>query len=403
MRPTIEPSTPLNEIENRIHRLQAEMAIKNLEAVLIVQNADLFYFTGTIQQSHLYVPVEGTALLMVRKSFERAGLESPLHPVIPLPNSRDLAAVIAEYGHTFPKRLGLELDVLPVNLFRKYQKIFKHAELVDASGLIRRLRSVKSKYEIGLIRKACRLSGQIASYVPTVLRADMREIDLAALIEAKARRLGHHGLTRMRAFNAELFYGQLMSGPAAALPSFLNAPLGGSGMSPALAQSAGQRRIRGNEPVVVDYLFGWQGYLSDHARIYCLGKVSRKMERAHEVMLEVQSLLMERAVPGACCSDLYELACTLVRRKGLGGAFMGATSNRARFVGHGIGLEVDELPVLGRSQDLLLQENMIIALEPKAVFENLGTVGIENMFRVGVNGLDRLTHTDDAIWPVYKQ
>ena len=76
--------TPKSELESRIHKLQVHLAANDLDGALILQNADLFYFSGTIQQSHLYVPVEGQPLLMTRKSLARARQESALDNVVPL-------------------------------------------------------------------------------------------------------------------------------------------------------------------------------------------------------------------------------------------------------------------------------------------------------------------------------
>ncbi len=390
-------STSLTELEGRIHRLQAKMRGIDVDGVLILQNADLFYFSGTIQRAHLYVPATGRPLLMVRKSLERAKVESPLHPLVHVGSPRQIPAVLKDHGYRVPARLGMELDVLPANLFFFYSGIFDTAKITDASLAIRMLRAVKSEGEIAQIRRACQRADELALFVPSVFRAGMREIELAGLVEAEARRLGHHGLTRMRGFNAEMFYGHLMSGPAGAVPSFLDSPTGGAGMGPALAQSAGSRRIRPHEPVVVDYVFGWEGYMADHARVFCQGEIDPVLARAHDAMLEIQAMLMEQASAGDVCEDLYEKVRAAVAKRDFKDNFMGTGADAANFVGHGVGLEVDELPVLGKGQKTTLQENMILAIEPKAVFPGKGTVGIENMFRVTSRGLERLTWADDGI------
>lgn len=395
--PNLNGHPPLSELEGRIHRLQAQMCQQGIDGTLIVQNADLFYFTGTVQRSHLYVPAEGTPLLMVRKSLARAEAESPIRPLIPAPPFRRIPEMLEEHGYPKPSRLGMELDVLPAGLYFSYNDIFDRSQIMDISGAIRQQRAVKSDYEITLIREACRWADRLAKFVPSVLTPGMREVKLAGLVEAEARRLGHQGLVRMRGFNAEIFYGHLMSGPAGAVPSFLASPTGGAGMGPALAQSAGPRKIRRNEPVVVDYVFGWQGYLADHARIFSVGRVDPELESAHAAMLEVQALLVETASAGTECGYLYEKARAAVKQRGLLKHFMGPGADAAGFVGHGIGLEVDELPVLGNRQQTILRENMIVAVEPKAVFPGKGTVGIENMFRVTADGLERLTMADDGI------
>ncbi len=390
-------STPFSEIQNRIERFQESLRFSEIDAALLVQNADLFYFSGTIQRSHLYVPAEGEPLLMVRKNMKRAIVESPLRHLVHVASPKELLETIEDHGCERPKRIGMELDVLPANLFFYYQQIFRSISIVDVSSQIRGIRSVKSSYEIDLIRIASKKADDLALYVSEVLKPGMREVELAGLVEGQARRRGHHGLTRMRSFNAELYYGHLASGPNGALASFLDSPTGGMGMSPALAQSAGSRRIHANEPVVVDYVFGCDGYLADHARVYSLGQLDQSLKQAHEIMLEVQAMLIKEASAGQTCELLFEKALKIVAMNGLKDHFMGYGEQAVSFVGHGVGLEVDELPVIGKRQRRVLEQDMIVALEPKVIFPGKGVVGIENMFRVTATGLERLTHAEDKI------
>jgi len=390
-------TVPRQEIEARLHRLQQNLAAEGLDAALILQNSDRFYFAGTIQQAHLYVPATGEPLLMARKDYERARQESPLKQVISLASPKQLPELLREHGCRLPDRLGMELDVLPVNLFAMYQKIFADAQIRDVSTPIRLQRAVKSDYEIGIIEEAARRSDRVAAAVPEFLQEGIPEIELAGLVEARARKLGHQGIIRMRLWGGEMFYGHLMAGASAAVPSFLASPTGGASLSPAVAQGPSFRPIGRSEPVLVDYVFAYQGYLSDHTRVFCVGPVPAPLESAHQAMLQIQQRIKSEARAGVRSGDLYDTATTLAEEFGYGDHFMGVGPHRIRFTGHGIGLELDEFPFLAKGQDLRLQENMIIALEPKLIFPGLGVVGIENTHVVTKDGLRQLGQFEEDI------
>ncbi|WP_419656959.1 PepP: Xaa-Pro dipeptidase, M24 family [Desulfosarcina variabilis str. Montpellier] len=390
-------STPKQEIDARIQKFQRWLVAEEIDGAMILQNADLFYFAGTIQQAHLYIPAQGRPLLMVRKSFKRAQTESPLETIVPLPRPKEIMAILNDHGLQPPSVMGMELDVLPANHYFSYTRLFTGTQIRDISMGIRMLRSIKSDYERSLIREAAALSDQVAELVPGLIRPGITEIELAGLIEAQARRLGHQGVIRMRLWGAEMFYGHLMAGPAAAVPSFLASPTGGAAVNAAVAQGPSFRKIQAHEPILVDYMFAWKGYLSDHTRIFTIGTPPPDLVDAHALMLDLQAQIKAMATPGTIAGDLYEAAVKIANQKGVGDHFMGVGKNRIRFIGHGIGLEVDEFPFLASGQKLPLQENMVVALEPKLIYPGIGVVGIENTHLVTPSGLVSLTHAKEQI------
>ncbi|MFO7837995.1 MAG: Xaa-Pro peptidase family protein [Desulfosalsimonadaceae bacterium] len=381
--------TPPGELCARREKLQQYMQDQDIDGALILQNADLFYFSGTIQQGQLYIPAEGEPVLMIRKDFERAKSESSLPQVISFRSPRQLPEILKKQGISLPAKLGMELDVLPAGQYLAFTEILEKTRIVDISRTIRLVRAVKSSYEISLIREAVRFSDHLAGFVPEVLREGMTEVELAGRIEAEARRCGHQGLVRMRLFGGELFYGHVMAGWTAAEPSYLASPTGGAGVSPAMAQGASLRPISRHEPVLLDLVFVLGGYISDHTRIFSIGDLPDDLAAAHNVMLEVQDMVKQAARPGVQAGDLYEMALAKAEDQGLGEYFMGAGDQRIRFVGHGVGLELDEFPFLARGQKLALEAGMVIALEPKAIFPGRGVVGIENTHVVRENGLEQ--------------
>ncbi|MEJ2096597.1 MAG: Xaa-Pro peptidase family protein [Deltaproteobacteria bacterium] len=392
-----DANTPRSEIDQRLDKLREQLEANQIDAALMVQRADLFYFSGTIQEAHLCVPVDGEPILMVFRSFERAVAESPLSRIVPLDSTRAVPEILGQWDYGLPQTIGMELDVLPANAFLNYQRLFEGKNLVDISHLVRMVKAIKSPYEIELIRRAAGLSDQVAGCVPGLLREGMTELELAGLVEAEARKRGHQGIVRQRLWGSEMFYGHLMAGPSSAVPSFLSSPTGGAGVSPAVAQGPSFRPIQRHEPVLVDYVFALKGYYSDHARIFSLGKPDQELMAAHAAMLDVQDLIKNAAKPGTKSDDLYHLALERTRELGYDAYFMGVGKERIRFVGHGIGVELDDYPFLAAGQQLELQENMTLALEPKLIFPGKGVVGIENTHVVTKNGLEQLGQFQDDI------
>lgn len=386
-----DTNVPAGEIQHRIAGLQSALQDLQYDGALIVQNSDLYYFAGTIQQSHLYIPSEGRPLLMARKSLDRARAESPVEDIVPLSSPKQIPEILKDHGLQMPRRLGLELDVLPVNLFHAYELVFEGPEVGDISPAVRSLRAVKSSYEIDIISRAAQLSDEVAAHVPHILKEGMTELELAGLVEAHARKLGHQGIIRMRMFGGELFYGHLLCGASAAVPSYMASPTGGTAPNPAVAQGAGFAPITRNAPILLDYAFALNGYISDHTRIFALGNLADDWTAAHAAMLELQERIAAEAKPGVLSGRLYDTAVEWAEKAGYGGNFMGAESaDRIKFIGHGVGLELDELPFLAKGHETPLAENMVIALEPKLIFPGKGVVGIENTHVVTPNGLKQL-------------
>jgi Xaa-Pro aminopeptidase len=389
--------TPAAELAVRIRGLQQILVAQNLGGALIVQKADLFYYTGTTQQGWLYVPVTQEAVFMVFKDFDRARIESGLEQIIGLISPKKIPDTLKGLGISLPDRLGLELDVMPANLYLMFSQIFSNAQIVDVSNEIRLQRAVKSEFEIECVKKASALADQVAATVPDLLREGMTEVALAGKLEAHARSLGHQGLIRMRMWDNYLFYGHIMCGAGAAVPGAFASPTGGAGLNPNVGQGPSFAVIKPHQPILVDYVFALDGYLSDHTRIFSLGEVTQELQQAHTAMLEIQEAVKQQAVPGAITGDLYETMMALAADKGYADSFMGAAAPKIRFTGHGLGIELDEFPFIAQGQTLALEPGMLIALEPKVVLPGKGVVGIENTLVVTTTGLESLTLYPDAV------
>jgi Xaa-Pro dipeptidase len=390
--------TPSSELEYRCRKLQQHMNDVGLDAVIVVQNADLFYFTGTIQSGNLYVPREGVPLYMVRKDFLRARMESGLKEIVPFSTMKDIPGILADYGYPQPERIGMELDVLPVNFLERYRKVFPRGDFSDATPIIRKVRMIKTPYEIHILQDAASQVDRVCLRARDIIREGMTDLELAAELEFTARNYGHQGLLRMRAFNAELFYAHIFSGADSAVPAYMDTPLGGVGPNPAFGQGASHKKIRRNEPIIVDFAGCIDGYMVDQTRIFCIGGLSDRLRKGYEDMLLVQERMIKLANERATWGDIYDECLAMATAQGYADSFMGNKGAQVSFIGHGIGIEIDEYPFLARGfNDIPLEPGMVFAFEPKVVFPGEGAVGIENTFYLSDQGLKYITISDQEL------
>jgi Xaa-Pro aminopeptidase len=379
------------EIRGRVQRLQAALAARGLDAAALTHGVDVFYFSGTRQNGMLWVPAGGAPVLFVRKSLARAKAEAALDDVRPFPASKELAASLGG-----ARRIGLAFDVTPASYLEWYREQLPGRDFADVATPIRDLRSVKSPRELGLMREGARRMVAAMAEVPSFLRAGMREVDVAAELELRLRRLGNEGSPRMRAANMELFTGLVVSGDAAAEPGFFDGPLTGRGLSAAWPVGPSTRVVGRDEPVIVDYTATFHGYTIDMARVFVCGSLRPELGRGMEAALSIQAAVARRLAPGEVPQAIWEEARAMAESAGLGKHFMGPPGDQSGFVGHGVGLELDELPVLAPGFTAPLQAGQVVAVEPKFVFPGLGAVGVENSWVVADGGGEKLTVLADG-------
>ena len=388
--------TPKDEIDARVRTLQQTLDQLDLDGALVVHHTNLFYLSGTSQAAHLFVPRTGAPLLMVRKSFARARRESPIGEILEVRSLKLIPELLAERGFRFDA-LGVELDVMPYKTWQFYQKVFDASTMQDIGEPIRSQRRIKSPYEADLLQESCAVLDQVFAEVPAMLRESMTEIELASLFEAAMRRRGYGGCSKMRAFNQDFFFGNVTSGGSGAEPSYFDGPVGGSGLTPANnPHGAGWKRIGRNEVVYIDYTCVINGYTADGARMFVIGDVSPELRAAHEASLAIQWELVGMLRPGTVCEAVYLRAEALARDLGLAEHFMGLGPDRVRFIGHGVGLELDEYPIFAKGVNTVLEQGMTFALEPKFVFPE-GAIGTENTFLLTGDGVRVLTLAPETI------
>ncbi len=369
---------PVSELRQRVVILQDTLLREGLDGALLVQRADTLYYSGTAQNIHLYIPAVGRPLVMAYRDVGRAQ-EETAWGVIPLLGISKIPSFIEGCQLPRPKTLGLELDVLPFNQYERYRKAFPEVRFVDISFFIRLQRATKSEWELARLEETAQVFSQLLVYAQEILRPGLTEVELEALLEQRARALGHEGHTRIRGFGSEFHFGAIIAGSRAAVSGCFDGPIVGQGDSIAHPQGASKAVILEGEPVVVDFVIAVNGYQIDQTRIMALGYLSPELLAAHEIALEVEERLRKALIPGRTSGEVYEEIVTWVRNNTpYEQNFMGFGQGRVSFVGHGIGLELDELPTISRGAKEVLVSGMVVAIEPKFVFPGIGAVGIED-------------------------
>ena len=382
---------PADEIERRIAAFQAGLRRDGLDAALVVQSADLVYLSGTAQNCHLVVPAEGEPLLLVRRDLERARAESALPRIEPFTSLRGLPAALASLGLAERLRLGLELDVLPAASYLRYGELLPGADLADCMPALWSARSRKSEWELTRIRAACLQSRLALEYAPHLLVPGRLECDVLSELGHHMRLHGHEGTIRFRGINSEFFFGQVLAGESGAVPGPTETPLHGPGLSTAQGRGPSRRALRDGDAVLIDVSGLAEGYVSDQTRTFFVGRADPALLAAYETCRRILAECAALLRPGTPGSAVYERALEIAREAGYGERFMGAGEGRVRFVGHCIGLELNEPPYLAHGYGEPLAEGNVAAIEPKLAFSGLGAVGVENSYLVGPSGPIQLT------------
>lgn len=388
---------PAREISQRVSRLQHRLLEGPVDGALILDPLNMYYYTGTMQQGVFFVPRSGEPVFLVRRSYERAQQETPLKRVFPLKGFSQLRATLADLGLR-TNILGVAETTLSVSVFKTLATAFPRGTFTDISALLGIIRAVKSDYEVGLMRRAGARHEMVYGAIPSMIREGMTEWELGAEIHKGMMALGYTGITRFAASGGELFMGIVSFGESGNYPTASVGPGGLMGLSPAFTLVGGNKKLRRGEPIFVDTGFGYEGYFTDKTRVFSLGDPPASALDAYKVCLDIQEAVRCRLKPGAIPSRIYEEVYNeFVYPRGFEKHFMGFGSNQVPFLGHGIGLAIDEFPVIAGKVHVPLEANMVIAVEPKKGLESIGLVGVENTFLVTPEGGEKLTSGSDGM------
>ena len=373
-------------------RIQQAMRKINADGCLLTVDVNLYYTTGRIYSGYFYLPAEGAPWFFVKRPNGLAG-----DHVEYIRKPEQMAELFAFYGLEMPEKLLLEADELTYNDYIRLQKIFNPKETGNATAMMRELRRIKTPYEIEMFRISAERHAKTYAESPECFRPGMTDLEFQYEIEKRMRKNGSIGLFRAFGANMDIFMGSILAGENAEVPSPFDFALGGSGIDASCPLGANGTPLKEGTAIMVDMAGNYTAYMTDMTRVFSVGHLTELAYRAHQTALLIESEIENIARPGTPCAELYEIAAKITESQRLGAYFMG-TKQQAKFVGHGIGIQINELPVLTpRSKDML-EPNMVFALEPKYVIPGIGAVGIENSFLVTETGLEKITHfTEDII------
>lgn len=377
------------ELSKRLAKIRAQLLISNVDACLLSTTVNILYANGSIFSGYYYIPVEGVPIRFVKRPVGMTG-----ENVQYIRKPEQLPDFLKEYGHSLPERLMLEGDEMSHGDWMRLQACFPGVELVNGTTDLRKVRSIKTDFEVSLIRASAEAHVRAYKRIPEVYRAGMTDNAFSIEIERLMRLEGNLGLFRTFG-DMEAFMGSILTGDNAAVASPYDFALGGAGTVSNPIGAAGLELLPGKS-IMIDMAGNFTGYLDDLTRTFSIGKLTDQAYRAHQVSIDIQQRLIEEMKEGIGCEDLWELSLKMATDAGLADCYMG-TTQQAKFVGHGVGIVINELPVLATRSKDVLKANMTIAIEPKFVIAGVGAVGVEDTFVIEKNGCERLTKLDYQI------
>jgi Xaa-Pro dipeptidase len=392
---------PLSELEARINSFRNMMAVSNpeWEMAVIFSKINQYYFTGTMQDGMLIIPREGEPTLWVRRSYERSQDESLFPSIKPMRSFRDAKKEFK----TLPDTVYLETEVVPLALYQRFNKHFPFKQFKPVDQQLATIRAVKSDYELSFMRKSGKIHQRvIEDLLPDMLQEGMSEADLAVTIFKTLVEEGHDGLTRFGMFDNEMVVGHVGFGDSSIYPTYFDGASGTRGLSPAApVLGSRQRKLKKGDLVFVDVGCAFNGYNTDKTMTCMFGSsIPQHAIETHHKCVEIQNKIAKMLKPGAIPSQIYHRIMDNLDED-FRENFMGFGPRKVKFLGHAIGLLIDELPVIAERFDQPLQEGMVFAVEPKNGIAGVGMVGIENTFIVTPRGGECITGDNPGLVPVF--
>lgn len=373
------------ELKLRWDKIQQNMSDIHADGLLICDNVNLYYVSGRIFRGYCYIPVKGEPIFFVRRPLGLNGTQ-----VVYIRKPEEIGEYLQKNGIAFPDKLLLESDSISYSDYKRYETIFTPKEVLNGTALLRRCRSIKTPYEIDLIRRSGELHAKAYETIPSLYRKGMTDVEFSIELEHECRKLGSLGIFRIFGQSMEIFMGSVLAGDNADTPSPYDFAMGGAGLDVSLPVGCNGTVLTEGMSLMVDMGGNFTGYMTDMTRTYAIGSVQELALKAHETSIAIHQAIAAKSRPGVAAKDLYELAAEMANDARLSDYFMGHRQ-KAGFIGHGVGIEINEAPVLApRSRDILA-EGMVFALEPKFVIPGTGALGIENTYAVTADGVEKLT------------
>ena len=401
---------PVSELESRIQELSNRLNDAKIPGVLIQNPVDLYYYAGGRQNGALFVPASNSqasieqggkgATFFVRRSvsrakFEAGGNDSPIL-VDKFPSLGIFAETLTEMG--LEGAPGLQFGEIPADLCQKFQSVLATlGNTSDCTKIIHEQRESKSDWEIDMMREGAKVQQQMFDAVEQSISIGATELDIVAAAEAVSRQSGFGGNVQMRRFPLQCDRAVIVSGRAGGIPSFFDSAIGGTGPHPLAGMGSGFNKVQSNQPILVDLVHVHRGYVVDATRMFSIGELPEPWDSRLSDMVEVSNKVVASLGRGDNCSKAWEIGSDLVESMGHSEHLMGMKPDQSQFLGHSVGLQLDESPVVAKGFDRPLPVNGLMAIEPKLVYVD-GSIGIEDTWIRTGEGLERLTLEDNNQW-----
>lgn len=382
---------PLREADSRLKKVQQSITEMQADACIITSSVNQYWLCGFIFDGYLFLLPEGDPVLFVKRPFNivDARMKQIRKP-------EQIPAMLQEAGISLPKRVLIEADQLSFNAATRLQAALNMPEASNISGELRRLRSVKSEYEQEQMRESARIHAKVYEMIPSLYRKGMTDLELQIEIERQMRLHGSMGIFRSFGENMDIFMGSMLAGDNAQAASPYDYALGGEGITPLLPLGANGTPLAPGTTLMVDMAGNYRPWMDDMTRTFAIEHAPDIAYQAHQVSIDIHNAIIKTFRAGTLCSELYLLADEVVKENGLENYFMG-TIQQAKFIGHGVGLEINEPPVLTPRSKEILEPGIAFALEPKFVLPGIGAVGVENTYIVHESGFENITLCEESL------
>lgn len=375
-----------NEILLRINKIKSILKDSASDAILVASNANIYYTTGRFFRGYIYIPVDKAPIWFIIKP----NVYEEEDGIFYIRKPEDINTILKSQGYDSPDSIALEENDLSYSDVIRLKAIFPDSVLTNGSPLLKKARMVKTEWELNEMKEDGLHQSKVYGEVKDCYHQGMTDLELQIEIEKRLRLEGSLGVSRVSGNLMEINLGSVISGANADNPGPYEFTMGGEGVHPALPVGANNSIILKGHTVMIDMNGAFNGYQSDMTRVWSLGETSDLALKAHACSLKILRKLEKEALPGVPVKDLYFIAMEIVNEDSLQEFFMGHKS-QVGFIGHGVGIELNELPVLTPKSKDILEENMTIAIEPKFVIPQVGAVGVENTYIVTNTGLENIT------------
>lgn len=387
----------LDDISKRVSALQDALQSQQLDLAILSENSDIYYYSGSLQPLYLLIPAIGEPVTLARKAITRIKSEVIGSAIEPFHGTKDLIAALEKHGFLRSQRIGFTLDTVSYASVDRFLKLVPGSSAVDIAWTVRTLRMVKSENELAMVRESSRILAGIPTLVQEVFRPGMTELDLSAPIEHYFRTSGHGAMIRCRREGIDMSSSGVLSAGVNSLEGTkFDGICVGKGLSPGAPYGCSEDRIESGVPIIMDYAVTIDGYHSDQTRMASWGTPSAEVMKAYDAMVKIETELAKQLRPGVICEDVYTRSLSMAEELGYSDTFMGVGTERVRFVGHGVGLEMDEPPYLAPKMSYPLEAGMTVAIEPKVALPGIGVIGIEDTFEITAGEPTLLTDCSSA-------